>query len=188
MNRCSKDNPKKKTLTKTLYLKYEKITSFDKNSEGLERTIILVPRDNFPIDTILAGSGRRDGPSELELLGHIIAGAGAAETVYETDKGLATLLLLLLVVEGVDEVLELGAAEVAGADAEDEANGVHEVGLAGAVGPDDGGEVEEGADGLVALVGLEVLQLQADDLAARRGRRGEGRRRHRPPARIWEGK
>lgn len=174
-----------KTLTKTLYLKYEKITSFDENSEGLERTIILIPRDNLPIDTILAGTGGRDGPSELELLGHI-AGAGA-ETVDETDKGLATLLLLLLVVEGVDEVLELGAAEVAGADAEDEANGVHEVGLAGAVGADDGGEVEEGADGLVALVGLEVLQLQADDLAARRGGRGEGRSRHRPPARIWEG-
>lgn len=52
-----------------------------------------------------------------------------------------------------------------GADAEDEADGVHEIGLTGAVGADDGREVVEGADGLEALVGLEVLELEAEDLA-----------------------
>lgn len=54
-----------------------------------------------------------------------------------------------------------------GADAEDEADGVHEVGLARSVGADDGGEVVEGADGLKPLVGLEVLELQPVDFARR---------------------
>lgn len=53
---------------------------------------------------------------------------------------------------------------MSGADAEDEADGVHEVGLPGAIGADDGGEVVEGADGLKPLVGLEVLELEAVDL------------------------
>lgn len=54
---------------------------------------------------------------------------------------------------------------MARADSQDEADGVHEVGLTGAIGADDGGEVVEGADHLVALVGLEVLELQAVDFA-----------------------
>lgn len=85
--------------------------------------------------------------------------------VDEADEGSAAFLLLLAVVEGVDEVLELRAAELASADAEDEADGVHEIGLAGAVGADDGGEVVEGTDHLEALVGLEILYLEAVDFA-----------------------
>ena len=85
--------------------------------------------------------------------------------VDEADESSAAFLLLLAVVEGVDEVLELRATELAGADAEDEADGVHEVGLAGAVGAKDGGEVVEGTDHLEALVGLEILHLEAVDFA-----------------------
>lgn len=52
-----------------------------------------------------------------------------------------------------------------GADPEDEADGVHEVGFTGAVGANNGGEIGERADGLVALVGFEVLELEAVDFA-----------------------
>jgi hypothetical protein len=66
----------------------------------------------------------------------------------------------------VEQLLE-GAAQLLRAHAQHEADGVHEVGLARAVGPDDGGEVLEGTDVLVALVGLEVLHLQPVDAALR---------------------
>lgn len=82
------------------------------------------------------------------------------------DGGPPPLLLLVAVVVCVDEVLKLRAPEVRRPDAEDEADGIHEVRLAGAVGADDGCEVVEGPNGLVALVRLEVVELQAVDLAA----------------------
>lgn len=94
--------------------------------------------------------------------------------VDEADEGAASLLFLVAVVEGVDEVFELRAAEVACADTEDEADCVHEVGLAGAVGTDDGGEVVERTDGLEALVGLEILHLETVDFARREKRRHGG--------------
>ena len=84
---------------------------------------------------------------------------GVGKLVDQADEGAAALLVLLFVVEGVDEVLELCATELASADAKDEAYGVHEVRLAGAIGTDNGGEVVEGTDGLEALVGLEILEL-----------------------------
>lgn len=55
--------------------------------------------------------------------------------------------------------------------AEDEADGVHEVGFSGPVRADNGGEVEEWADCLESFVGFEVFELEADDFA----RGGEGR-------------
>lgn len=87
------------------------------------------------------------------------------EEVDKADKGPAAPLLLLPVVVGVDKVLELGPTELAGADSENETDGVHEVGLAGAVGADYRREVVEGPNGLEALVGLKVLELQAEDFA-----------------------
>lgn len=50
---------------------------------------------------------------------------------------------------------------------EHEADGVHEVGLASSIRAYDGGEVVEGANHLLTLVGLEVLQLQPEDLPRR---------------------
>ena len=84
---------------------------------------------------------------------------GVSELVDQANRGAAAFLLFLLVVEGVDEVFELSAAELAGANAEDEAYGIHEVGFAGAIGADNGGEVVKRTDGLEALVGLEILEL-----------------------------
>ena len=53
-----------------------------------------------------------------------------------------------------------------GFDAENEGDGIHGVGLAGAIGSDDGGEVAvaESQD-MVALVGLEVEKLERVEFA-----------------------
>lgn len=53
----------------------------------------------------------------------------------------------------VDEVPESLGTQVGRRDAEDERDGVHEVGLARPVGADDGGEGLEGPDGLMASPG-----------------------------------
>ena len=87
--------------------------------------------------------------------------------VNKLYKGFPTTLLLLAVIESIDEVLELRTAELAGANAEDEADGVHEVGFSSAIRTDYGGEVEEGADHLVAFVGFEVLEFETVDLTGR---------------------
>lgn len=145
-------------------LKDQEIASFDEDAEGLESVVIGVPIDKGVIDAVLAGAGAGDGAGESDL-------SGVGKVVDEADEGSATLLVLLTVVEGVDEVLELRTAELAGADAEDEADGVHEVGLTSAVGADDGSEVVEGADHLEALVGLEIVHLQTVDSPRREERR-----------------
>jgi hypothetical protein len=57
----------------------------------------------------------------------------------------------------VDHVLELVGAQLGRLDAEDEGDGVHAVGLAGAIGADDGGEVRVAEEQRVApAVGFEV--------------------------------
>lgn len=145
-------------------LKDQEIASFDEDAEGLESVVVGVPIDEGVVDAVLAGAGASDGAGESNL-------SGVGEVVDKADEGSATLLVFLAVVEGIDEVLELRTAELAGADAEDEADGVHEVGLTGAVGADDGGEVVEGADHLEALVGLEILHLQTVDSPRREERR-----------------
>jgi len=145
-------------------LKDQEIASFDEDAERLEPVVVGVPIDKGVVDAVLAGSNAGDGAGESDL-------SGVGEVVDEADEGSATLLVLLTVVEGVDEVLELRAAEMAGADAEDEANGVHEVGLSSAVGADDGSEVVEWTDHLEALVGLEILHLQTVDSSRREERR-----------------
>lgn len=141
-------------------LKDQEIASLDENAEGLEPGIVGVPGDGFAVDAVLAGAGGGDGSGELDL-------SVVGELVDKANVGPASLLLLLPVVEGVDEVLELRASELAGPNAKHEADGVHEVGLAGAVGADDGGEVVEGTDDLVPLVRLEVLHLQPEDFPRR---------------------
>ena len=167
-------------------LKDKEIASLDEDPEGLEPGIVCVPRDHVPVDSVLTCASTGYAPRERDLVAIrtrsvtviTVTITVIGELVDEADEGSAALLLLVLVVEGVDEVPELGAAEVAGADAKDEADGVHEVRFAGAVGADDGGEVEEGADYLVALVRLEVLHFQAVDSPRRRRKRrhrfGEG--------------
>lgn len=138
-------------------LENEEVAGLDENAEGSELGVVVVPRDESAIDTVLAATGAGNGAGEVKLA------AGAWEVVDEAYGGPATLGLLVAVVEGVDEVLELGATEVCGADAEHKTDGVHEIGLAGAIGTDDGREVEEGADGLRSLVRLKILHLQPMD-------------------------
>ena len=141
-------------------LENEEVAGLDEDAEGSELGVVVVPRDDSAVDAVLAAACAGDGAGELEL------GAGAGEVVDEADGGPAAPFLLVAVVEGVDEVLELGATEVCGPDAEHKADGVHEVGLASTVGTDDGREIEEGADCLSPLVRLEILHLQPVDTPA----------------------
>lgn len=76
-------------------------------------------------------------------------------------------MFFLTIIESVDEIFQLSATELVGANAEDEADGIHEVGFSGAVGADDGGEIVERADLLESFVGFEVGEFQAEDFAWR---------------------
>lgn len=138
-------------------LENEEVAGLDEDAEGSELGVVVVPRDDSAVDTVFAATRAGNGASELKL------DAGAGEVVDEVDGGPTTLGLLVAVVEGVDEVLELGATEVCGADAEHKTDGVHKIGLAGAIGTDDGREVEEGTNSLLSLVRLEIFHLQPMD-------------------------
>lgn len=137
-------------------LKNQEIPSLDENSQGPQPCIILFPGHRGPIKPVLTPAGAGNCPGELKL-------RAAAELVNQANEGPPTLLLLLLVVESVDQVLQLSPTELARPYAEDEANCIHEVGLSGTIGANNRREVVEGTDGLEALVGLEVLELQAED-------------------------
>lgn len=138
-------------------LEDEEIASLDEDAQGSEFGVVVVPGDETAVDPVLAATGASDCAGEVELV------PGGGEVVDEADGGSAALGLLIAVVEGVDEVLELGASEVGGSNAEHKAYGIHEVGLAGAIGTNDGREVEEGPDCLRPLIRLEVLHLQPMD-------------------------
>lgn len=69
--------------------------------------------------------------------------------------------------ESVDEIFQLSTTELIGANAEDEADSIHEIGFSGAVGADDGGEVVERANLLESFVGFEVGEFEAEDFAWR---------------------
>lgn len=133
-------------------LKNQEIPGLDENSKVPELAIVHIPRDSRPVEPVFATTRARDGPREVEL-------RAVPQMVDQADESSAALLLLLLVVVRVDQVLELGPTELPRADAEDKAYGVHEVGLAGTIGPDNRREVVERPDGLKAFVGLEILEL-----------------------------
>ena len=122
--------------------------------------LVFLIGDDRTVDLVLPDAGRRDGPGEAHLAvvivrvlvdeggaGLELAGGGGGDLARRPE----------------DEVLHLLRTEVAGLHAQDEGDGVHEVGLAGAVGTDDAGEVMEGPDPLQAGVGLEVLELEVGD-------------------------
>ena len=122
--------------------------------------LVFLIGDDRTVDLVLPDAGRRDGPGEAHLAVVIVR--------VLVDEGGAGLELAGggggdLAGRPEDEVLHLLRTEVAGLHAQDEGNGVHEVGLAGAVGTDDAGEVMEGPDPLQAGVGLEVLELEVGD-------------------------
>lgn len=127
------------------HLKNEEIASLDENPQRPQLSIILIPIHDPPINPILAPARARDSPRELKL-------GPTAQLVHQPHKRPPSLLLLLPIVKRVDQVLQLGAPELTRAYAEDEADGVHEVGFSGPVRADNGGEVEEWADCLKSFV------------------------------------
>jgi hypothetical protein len=122
--------------------------------------LVFLVRDGGSVDLVLPDAGRRDGPGEPHLAVVVVrvlvdeggagleaAGGGGGDLTGRAE----------------DQVLHLLRPEVARLHAEDEGDGVHEVGLAGPVGPDHAGEVVERPDPLQAGVGLEVLELEVGD-------------------------
>ena len=78
----------------------------DEDAEGSELGVVLVPGDWVAVDVVLtAEAAASDAAREAELL---LVGLA----VEEADGSPAALGLLVAVVEGVDEVLELRAAKV----------------------------------------------------------------------------
>lgn len=141
-------------------LKNQKIPSLDENSQRPQSPIIFVPRNGGSIDSVLAPAGAGDGPSKLEL-------RPVSKLVNQANEGPSAPLFLLLVVVSVDQVLQLGPTELPRPYTEHEADSVHEVGFPGAIGANYRREVVERTDCLLALVRLEVLKLQAEDLPRR---------------------
>ena len=122
--------------------------------------LIFLVRHGRAVDLVLSDAGRRYGPGEPHLsivivrvlvdeggAGLELAGGGGGDLPGRAE----------------DQVLHLLGTEVARLHAEDEGDGVHEVGLAGTVRADDAGEVMERTDPLQAGVRLEVLELEVGD-------------------------
>lgn len=86
-------------------LEDEEVAGLYEDAEGSELGVVVVPGDKAAVDAVLTTTGAGDGAGEVELL---LVGLA----VNEADGGPAALGLLVAVVEGVDEVLELRAAEV----------------------------------------------------------------------------
>ena len=78
-------------------LENEEVAGLDENAEGSELGVVVVPRDETAIDTVLAATGAGNGAGEVKLA------AGAWEVVDEAYGGPATLGLLVAVVEGVPD-------------------------------------------------------------------------------------
>ncbi|KAL6984061.1 hypothetical protein U1Q18_017436 [Sarracenia purpurea var. burkii] len=133
----------------------------------LQLCIVLVPIHNPSINPVLTAAGTRDAAHELKNFGPV------AQLVHEPHEGAPSPLLIISVVEGIDQILQLGAPELPGSNAQNEADGVLEVELGCAIRADDDCEVEEGANGLGALIGLEVLEFKSEDFP-RRGKRRHG--------------
>lgn len=133
--------------------------------------LVLLVRHGRTVDLVLSDSGRRYGPGEPHLAivivrvlvdeggaGLELAGGGGGDLAGGAEH----------------QVLHLLRTEVARLDAEDEGDGIHEVGLAGAIGSDDAGEVMERTDPLQAGVRLEVLELEVGDRHGGIGGWGDG--------------
>ena len=63
----------------------------------------------------------------------------------------------------IDKVAQLAATKLCALDTEYERDGVHEIRLPCAIGPDDRREWFEGTDDMVTSIGLEVLQFYANE-------------------------
>jgi hypothetical protein len=135
-------------------LEDEKVLGLGINAELLQLLEINRGAHRLPVDLVVGrGAEDRAGEPHLRPLLHLEDGR---------DGGVARNRLAHR--RAVDEVGEALDAQQVGLLAHDEGDGVHEVGLAGAVGPDDGHERLEGADFLVAAVGLEVVHLDILEL------------------------
>lgn len=86
-------------------LKDEEVAGLDEDAEGPELGVVDVPGDLVAVDAVLTAAGAGDAAGEAELL---LVGLA----VEEADGSLAALGLLVAVVEGVNEVLELRASKV----------------------------------------------------------------------------
>ena len=127
-------------------LENKEVAGLDENADRSELGIVVFPGNEAAVNVVLAAAGAAgDSAGEMELL---LVGW----VVDEANRCPAAFSLLVAVVEGVDGILELRAAEVGGPYAQHEADGVHQVRLAGAIGPDDGREAGEGPYRLRALV------------------------------------
>lgn len=139
-----------------LHLEDEEVAGLDEDANGLEPVVVLFPGDERAIDAVFAGSCHCDPSKKPQLF-------PPGVNVREHDVSAAVRLVWVRVPEGVHEIPQLVPAEMDGTHAQHEADGVHEVGLPRAVGADDGCEVAEGTDDLVALVALEVAHLHSVD-------------------------
>ena len=145
-------------------LEHQKVPGLDQDAVLLQTLRVGLRGARLAVDLVLASAARVDVPGEADL--------GAILSLVEELDVSGPAFLPVREVEGVHQIPEHRASKLRGLDAEDEGDGVHQVGLAAAVRADDGRELLERADDLVALVRLEVVALDAGDHAAADGDRG----------------
>ena len=170
-------------------LEDQEVPGLDQDAVLLKGLVVLLGGNLAAVDAVLALAGGGDGALPFVLLlgvvlvdglhpgglGVVCLGAGLGVAILRrlgVAVGCASRIALgrsaVSVDAGfandpaaVDQILQLVGAQLSGADAEDEGDGVHTVRLAGAIGTDDGGEVRVGEEQRVApTVGLEVCAGQ----------------------------
>lgn len=130
-------------------LKDEKVPRLDEDPNVGEGGFVVRPGDNLPVQVVLPDSADANGPSEACL------GAGDGVGVHERGRRAecgrrtsSTHSSTNRRGRTKDEIRQDGTAQITGLYAEDETDGVHEIGLAGTIGTNDGRKVAKGSDGL----------------------------------------
>mmetsp|Transcript_10946 Transcript_10946/g.46731 ORF Transcript_10946/g.46731 Transcript_10946/m.46731 type:complete len:262 (+) Transcript_10946:3143-3928(+) len=136
-------------------LEHEEVARLHQDAVRLEPLVVRLGGARAPVHAVLARARGGDVPREDRL--HAVL-----RLVHQLDVRRAA-LLFVREVERVHQVAKRRAAQLRGLHAQHERDGIHQVGLAAAVRADDGRELLERTDHLVALVRLEVLALQAGD-------------------------
>mmetsp|Transcript_84138 Transcript_84138/g.238696 ORF Transcript_84138/g.238696 Transcript_84138/m.238696 type:complete len:1304 (-) Transcript_84138:58-3969(-) len=142
-------------------LEHEEVPDLGQNVDALEPLVVVGLGHGLAVDLEARLARAEDGAPEDQRLRGVLHLVALPAHVGEFHESGALVFLGVLALRPVDEVAEPLAAQLARLDAEDEAHGVHEVGLSCTVRADDACEFSERADVHAALVGLEILD---DDL------------------------
>lgn len=138
------------------YLEDKEVASLDEDAKRLELSIVFIPSANSVVKSILASTLPSDGAGELDFICWPVINL----VVYKPHKCPPPSLLLLLVIKGINQILQLGPTQMTRPDPKHKADGIHQVWLSSSIRPNYSCEIAKRPDCLKPFVGFEILHLQ----------------------------